>query len=372
MKNYYKNLNFFSSNITNDYYLIKKVLNSKFISEGKITDKFENRLKLFLKTKFCVTVNSGTAAIHLALIASGVKKNDEVILPTQTFIATGLPILYIGAKPVFADVDINTGNISPSSIKKLITKKTKAIIVVHWGGYPCELDEIKTIIKKYNIKLIEDAAHCFGGIYKNKKIGSISDFTCFSFQGIKHLTSGDGGLVCCKKKGDELFLKKIRWFGFDRKLKKNVLGLRPDEVNMIGYKYHLNNYAAALGLANMKNIRQLIKHHVMIGNYYTKKLKNIPGLQLLNFKKNRLHTYWFYQILVNDRDKFIKVLKKINFPYSVIDKRIDDYLIFKKFKKKLPITEKFEKKKLALPVHLGINKKIIDKVAKHIKLNFNN
>jgi perosamine synthetase len=365
-------LSFFSTNITKNYSLIKKVLSAKFVSEGKITEKFENKLKFFLKTKFCVTVNSGTAAIHLALIASGVKKDDEVILPTQTFIATGLPILYLGAKPIFADIDINTGNISPLSIKKLITKKTKAIIVVHWGGYPCELSEIKFIAKKYNLKLIEDAAHCFGGVYKNKKIGSISDFTCFSFQAIKHLTSGDGGLICCKNKKDELLLKKIRWFGFDRKLKKNALGLRQDKVNLIGYKYHLNNYAAALGLSNMKNLRKLIKHHVTIGDYYSKKLKNIPGLQLLSFKKDRLHTYWFYQILVKDRNKFIKVLKKINFPCSVIDKRIDDYPIFKQFKRKLIVTEKFERTKLALPVHMGITKKIIDKMAKHIKLNFSN
>ena len=129
-------LTFFSPKISNNTNLINKVLKSKFVSEGNITEKFEKELKKFLKIKYCASVNSGTSAIHLALIASNVKKGDEVILPAQTFIASALPIIYIGAKPIFADIDGSTGNISYKSIKKLFNKKTKAIIVVHWGGYP--------------------------------------------------------------------------------------------------------------------------------------------------------------------------------------------------------------------------------------------
>ncbi len=360
-------LPFFSPKISNDTSLINKVLKSKFVSEGKITEKFEKELKKFLNIKYCATVNSGTSAIHLALIASNVKRGDEVIVPAQTFIASALPIIYIGAKPVFADIDSSTGNISSKGIKKLITKKTKALIVVHWGGYPCDLDEIKKTIRGKNIKIIEDAAHCFGGKYKNKNIGSISDFTCFSFQATKHLTSGDGGLICCKKKSDEKRIKKLRWFGFDRNLKKDNKGARIDRVSVLGYKYQLNNYSAALGLSNLKNIKSLLNHHVKIGNYYSKKLKNIPFLKILNFKKNRLHTYWFYQLLADDRSKFIKILNEIDFPYSIVDKRIDNYQIFKKYKKKLPSLEQFEKKKISLPVNYKISKKHIDKLVGHIK-----
>ena len=362
-------LTFFSPKISSNTNLVNKVLKSKFVSEGKITEKFENELKKFLKIKYCASVNSGTSAIHLALIASNVKRGDEVILPAQTFIASALPIIYIGAKPIFADIDSSTGNISHKSIKKLINKKTKAIIVVHWGGYPCDLDEIKQITKEKKIKIIEDAAHCFGGKYKNKNIGSISDFTCFSFQATKHLTSGDGGLVCCKKKSDEILIKKLRWFGFDRNLKKDWKGARLDKVNILGYKYQLNNYSAALGLSNLKKIKPLIFHHVKIGKYYSKKLKDIPSIKLLNYKNNRLHTYWFYQLLVDDRLKFIKILKKINFPYSVVDERIDNYPLFKKYSKNLPSLEKFEKHKISLPVHYRISKKHIDKLAFILKKN---
>ncbi len=360
-------LTFFSPKISNKTSLINKVLKSKFVSEGKITEKFEKELKKFLKIKYCASVNSGTSAIHLALIASNVKKNDEVILPAQTFIASALPIIYLGAKPIFADIDISTGNISHQSVKKLVNKKTKAIIVVHWGGYPCDLDEIKKIIKGKKIKIIEDAAHCFGGKYKNKNIGSISDFTCFSFQATKHLTSGDGGLICCKKKSDEKLLKKLRWFGFDRSLKKDRKGARLDKVSILGYKYQLNNYSAALGLSNLKEIKSLINHHIKIGNYYSKKLKDIPSIKILNFKKDRLHTYWFYQLLVRDRSKFIKILKEINFPYSIVDERIDNYPLFKKYRKNLPSLKKFEKNKISLPVHYKISKKHIDKLVSYVK-----
>jgi perosamine synthetase len=143
-------LPFFKSNVTDDFQCIKQVLESNFLSEGKITEKFENELKKYLKVKYCATVNSGTSAIHLALIAAGVKADDEVILPPQTFIASALPILYLKAKPVFADINLDNGNICHLSIKKKITKKTKAIIVVHWGGYPCDLDEIKKVKKNKN------------------------------------------------------------------------------------------------------------------------------------------------------------------------------------------------------------------------------
>ena len=168
-------------------------------------------------------------------------------------------------------------------------------------------------------------------------------------------------------KTDEKLLKKLRWFGFDRNLKKDRKGARLDKVDILGYKYQLNNYSAALGLSNLKEIKSLINHHIKIGNYYSKKLKDIPSIKILNFKKNRLHTYWFYQLLVRDRSKFIKILREINFPYSIVDERIDNYPLFKKYKKNLPSLEKFEKHKISLPVHYKISKKHIDKLVLYIK-----
>lgn len=361
---------FFKPKISKDISLIKKVIQSSFVSEGKIVEKFENKLKEFLKIKYCIAVNSGTSALHLALIASKIKEGDEVILPAQTFIATGLAILYQKATPIFADIDIKTGNIDPADIKKLITKKTKAIIVVHWSGYPCDLSEIKKIIKGKKIKLIEDAAHCFGGRYKDKAIGSVADFTCFSFQATKHLTTSDGGMVSCKSIKNYKFLKKLRWFGFNRKSKPGYLGNRNDNINFLGYKYHLNNYSAALGLSNLKHMKKLINFHAKIGSYYSLRLKNIPGIKLMDFKDDRKHAYWFYQILVIRRSSFIKKVRSLGIPCTVVNSRIDKYNIFKKYRRNLINQNLFEKKKIALPVHEGITKKIIDKLAYELRMGW--
>ncbi|MFM7853179.1 MAG: DegT/DnrJ/EryC1/StrS family aminotransferase, partial [Flammeovirgaceae bacterium] len=174
---------------------IQKVLSSTFLSEGETAAQFEQKLTTDLYLHNCAALNSGTSALHLALVLAKVGKGDEVILPAQTFIATGLVILQQGATPVFADIEYTTGNISVESIKQKITAKTKAIIPVHWGGYPCDMDEIGLLAQKSQIAVIEDAAHALGATYKKRSIGTISDFTCFSFQAIKHLTTGDGGAL---------------------------------------------------------------------------------------------------------------------------------------------------------------------------------
>ena len=182
---------------------ISEVLSSTFISEGEIVKEFEAELCKKLLLKNIVTVNSGTSALHLSLDLSGISEGDEVICPAQTFVASALVILQQKAIPVFADIDYETGNISVESIKKKITNKTKAIIPVHWGGYPCDMDEINLVAKQNNLIVIEDAAHALGATYKSQAIGALSDYTCFSFQAIKHLTTGDGGAITI---GDE---KKI-------------------------------------------------------------------------------------------------------------------------------------------------------------------
>ena len=192
-----KNINFYTTTIEQESIdNVIETLKSTMISAGKKSDDFEKELSNMGLIN-PVALNSGTVTLHLALIASGVGPGDEVIIPAQTFISTGLSVLYVGAKPVFADINKYDGNISVDSIKEKITPKTKAIIPVHWAGYPCDLDEINLIAKKNNLSVIEDAAHAFGSQYKSKPIGSISRFTSFSFQAIKNLTTGDGGALCC-------------------------------------------------------------------------------------------------------------------------------------------------------------------------------
>ena len=240
---------------------VSDVLGSTFISEGKLVKDFEKKLTSELGIKNPVAVNSGTSALHLALVMAGVKRNDEVILSAQTFIATGSVILQQSAVPVFADIEYKTGNISVQSIKNKLSSRTKAIIAVHWGGYPCDMDEIIQLASENNIMVIEDAAHSLGSTYKDKVIGEISDLTCFSFQAIKHLTTGDGGAIACKNK--EIFNKTLanRWFGIDRANSINShLGERVFDIDNLGFKYHMNDYSAALGLANFTNFKKNSYH----------------------------------------------------------------------------------------------------------------
>ena len=244
---------------------VLEVLKSTHISAGKRAQEFENILSNKYSFPNPISTNNGTVTMRLALASLGVGPDDEVILPAQTFISTGLVVLQCGANPIFADINTYDGNISIESIKQKITKKTKVIIPVHWGGYPCDLDEINDLAKENNISVIEDAAHAFGAKYKNEWIGNISDFTSFSFQAIKHLTTGDGGLLTCKDQSKSKLIKRLRWFDIDRENSKiSILGEREYDATNIGFKYHMNDLAASLGIGNLVSIDSKLKRKLII------------------------------------------------------------------------------------------------------------
>ena len=190
--------------------------------------------------------------------------------------------MYQDAIPVFADIQLSTGNIDPKSIVNKITEKTSAIIAVHWGGYPCDLDEILDIGKQHNLIVIEDAAHALGATYKGKSIGDISDFTAFSFQAIKHLTTGDGGALCCLKDKDSEKAKRIRWFGIDRENSEpSNLGEREFDIDEVGYKYHMNDLAAALGQGNLESLCDRLRRRREIAKIYHDELLNTDVLEFV-------------------------------------------------------------------------------------------
>ncbi len=348
--------------------LVNQTLKSGYINEGRKVLKFENLLKKKLNFKNPITLNSGTSALHLGLIIGGIRPGDEIILPAQTFIASGTSILMCGAKPVFADINLYDGNINIESIKKKITKKTKAIMPVHWAGYPCDLDEIKKIAKKYNLFVIEDAAHALGAMYKNRNIGSISDFTCFSFQSIKHLTTGDGGALCCKNFSYYKKAQKIKWFGINRfNSKFSKLNVRVGDITELGYKYHMNDISASIGIGNIKIINDILKRHNHIALMYSDGLKNIKGLTQLKYHKDRKSSWWMYNFLVDDRDKFINLLLRNKIDYSCVNLRIDKNSIFKKFKSRLPSQDKFEKHQISLTINSYIKDRTVEKIIKIIR-----
>lgn len=347
---------------------VAKVIHSTFLSEGSVVKEFEQRLELELGLKNCVTVNSGTSALHLALVLAGVEEGDEVIIPAQTFVATGLVVLQQKAKVVFADIDYETGNISAASFEQKITVRTKAVIPVHWGGYPSDMDEIKNLAIKHNITVIEDAAHALGATYKGNFVGSLSDFTCFSFQAIKHLTTGDGGAIAInnQKKYQEAITRK--WFGIDRdNALPSELGERQYSVKELGFKYHLNNYGASLGLANLEGFLPRLQKRRDLASLYDKELSKINGINLLEYKKDRQSAYWLYPFHVENRLEFIRALKSEGITASVVHQRIDRNSVFGELRKDLPNQEKFDSTQIHIPIHDAINKEKAEHIIAIIK-----
>ena len=362
-------MDFFHTHISKKSYKhVQKTLNSNFLSEGRIVQQFENKLSRQLGLVNPIAVNSGTSALHLALKIADVEPGDEVILPAQTFVSTGSVILMAGAKPVFADIQYKTGNIDPGSIKQKITPLTKAIMIVHWGGYPCDLDEINPIAKKNRLAVIEDAAHALGATYKNKPVGSISRFTAFSFQATKELTTGDGGAICCKSKKDSLRAKSLRWFGIDRTHSKpSILGERQYDINEVGFKYHMNDLAASLGLGNLEDFLKNLRRRRSIASHYRKELGKIAGLKLLDYQDDRESAYWLFTILVENRLDFIKKLKTRKIPTSVVHLRIDRNSIFGGITPNLGNQEKFDQNQVSIPIHDALSEQDVEKIISAIK-----
>ena len=331
---------------------LKRVLSGRWIGQGPLVDLFEKKFqKRFTNKLPCIAVGSGTDALHLAYLLAGIKKNDEVICPVFTCTATNIPLLYIGAKIKFADIDPTTLNISVEHVKKLITKKTKAIVFVNYGGLPCDLKELNTLAKKNKIKLIQDAAQSLGSTYNKKPITDYSDFTIFSFQAIKHISSGDGGLICIKDKSLIKKAYRMRWFGIDR-LKKQG-GTWENDIKEIGYKYQMTDLGACLLLESLKEFGKISSHRKKIFNIYVKELKNNKFIKIVNETGNFTHSTWLFTIITDRKDYLQKELRLAKIESNQVHFRNDRYSIFKKFvkNKKFPNMNSIEKKYLVLPIH---------------------
>jgi perosamine synthetase len=339
---------------------ISKVLASGFVNEGEQVIELELKLNKYFGTAHTVLVNSGTSAITLALRIAGAGPGDEVISTSMTCVASNTPIFNSGAKIVWADIDLNTGQISPEDILRKITRKTKAILVVDWAGTPCDLVEISVIAKEFNVPVIQDAAHAFGAMINDESIVNFADFTCFSFQAIKHFTTGDGGALVCRDEKDFALAKKLKWFGFDRTQVKDAKGewkgqkwdadISPLEV---GYKFNMNNIDAAIGLANLGNVENVLARHRANAEYYINRFKGIKLIDLLEVKSNYKSSYWVYTLLTKlselQRDKLLASLNRIGIGAGLVHLPNNYYTAFKPFNTSLPNTEKFAASQISLP-----------------------
>lgn len=313
-----------------------QTLYSGFIGQGEKVEEFEKALEIWIGRKTIATVNSCTSALVLSLRLSGVNAQDEVISTPVTCTATNTPIIQMGAKIVWADVDPWTGNINPESVKAKITKKTKAVVAVHWGGNPCEIDMLESICKQNRLKLIFDCAHAFGATYKGEPIGSYGDFSCFSFQAIKHLTTGDGGLISCRDPKDYERAKLLRWYGI-----KRPADLKQD-IPEAGYKFHMNDLAATLGLANLRDMPWLLKRYRFNADFYAD-----------NLASRVYHpesAFWLFTVHSSNRDSLKKHLAKLGVASGVVHERNDKYTMFKASRADLPGVDQFTRSQLNIPV----------------------
>jgi perosamine synthetase len=287
--------------------------------------KFEDSFKNYTNSNFAMATSSCTGAMHLALLALGIKEGDEVIVPEITWIATAAAVKYVGAKPVFCDVDIDTWTMCPKSLEKLINSKTKAIMPVHIYGHPCDMDPIWDLAKKHNLLIIEDAAQSIGAEYKGQKTGSLGDAAGFSFQGAKALVTGEGGMFLCKDKDI-----------FDRARFKGDHGRDPNKAlyNIeIGYKYKMSNVQAAIGLAQIERVEEIVAKKRQIFSWYYDRLKDIEEISLNAEKPWAKNIYWMSSIVLGNkvkfsRDEFMKELKTRNIDSRPIFYPISSFPMF--------------------------------------------
>ena len=338
---------------------VQKVLDSHFWASGAGTNsvkKFEEKFKKYVKSKDCVAVNSGTAALNLALSLSDVK-NKEVIVPSLTFVSTINAIVLNEGKPIFCDIDPNTGCISIDDIKNKITKKTVAILPVHFGGLACDLKNIEKICKDSKLTLIEDAAHAAGTSYDGKKIGSHGKFVCFSFHPVKNLAMPTGGLISINDKNFKKIKNKLnskRWCGIT-----NRKGLSYD-VKELGDNYYMNEFSAAIGLNQLEHLNEMNKKRITIAKKYEEKIcinKKIP------FDKNcSYHLYW---ILVKNRTKFIKKMNENGIEVGIHYRPAHQMSLYRN-QAKLPVTEEIGRKIVSLPIHPNLTNSDVDKIIKSV------
>ena len=342
---------------------VLKVLRSGMIAQGQWVEKFEKEFAKYIGTKYAVQTTSGTTALHLSLLSLGIGKGDEVITTPFTFVATSNAILYTGAKPVYVDIDEKTFNINFTQIEKKVTKKTKAILLVHLYGLPAEMYEIMKIAHKHHLYVIEDAAQAHGAVYRNKKVGSIGTLGCFSFYATKNMTTGEGGMVTTN---NLKLAQKVRALRNHGMIELNY------KYSTIGYNYCPTNIAGALGLTQLKKLDGLNAKRIKNAKHLISRLKNIKGIVLPNLFSDRTHVFHQFTIRVTkdfpiSRDSLIKrfekygVKPKIFYPIPLHKQKLYKDLGYKDI---LPLTETAANEVLSIPVHPGLSLKDIEQVVR--------
>jgi dTDP-4-amino-4,6-dideoxy-D-glucose/dTDP-4-amino-2,4-dideoxy-beta-L-xylose transaminase len=333
---------------------VARVLTSGFIGQGPRVEDFEAQLRSHFGTPYVATVNSCTSALHLALRLLADAPGDEVLTTPLTCTATNWPILANGLRLRWVDVDPLTCNMDLTDLQRKLSPRTKAVMVVHWGGYPVDLDLLRETVTGRSapgrpVPVIEDCAHAFGSYYKGQPIGSHGNYGCFSFQAVKLVTSVDGGALVTPTAGTHRRAKLLRWFGIDRETPQLDMRCEQD-IPEWGYKFHMNDVAAAVGASNLKHWRRLAAVQQDNAAYFDRALAGVPGLGLPPRRPDVVSSNWLYTLRAANRDGLMAKLKERGIMSSRVHERNDKHTCVQQYREALPQLDALVSEMLCIPV----------------------
>jgi len=357
---------------------LREVLESGWLGLGPKTKEFEDRFAHYVEAAYAVGTNSCTAALHIALIVLGIGPGDEVITTPMTFVSTNHAILYVGATPVFCDIEPDTLNIDTKKIEPLITDRTRAIMAVHYGGHPCDMSAILDIAQRHELRVIEDAAHACGAKYKGRQVGSIGDATCFSFHAVKNLACGTGGMLTLHDRALAERARRLRWMGVDKDTHARVKGSYSwsYDVTELGYPYHMNDVVAAIGLAQLDKLDAANARRREIAGAYSAALANIGYLEMGIFmplaetpveKSYATSAFHNYVIKTARRDELMAFLGDRGIATGVHYMPNHLYDMYTPYRRTLPVAEGVWKRLVTLPLFPALTDSQVEYIIAAIK-----
>jgi dTDP-4-amino-4,6-dideoxygalactose transaminase len=355
---------------------VLKVLRSRWLSTGPVTERFEKAYSNYLGGGFAVAVSNGTAALHLALACMDLRQGDEVILPSLTFVATANAVLYVGGKPIFADiVSPDDLNISPEEIEKKVSKRTKAIVVMHYGGYPCDMESILAIAKQHRLHVIEDAAHAPGSEYHGEKCGTLGVLGCFSFFSNKNLVTGEGGMVFTRNQAFAERVRTMRSHGMKALSWDKYRGhLSSYDIGDLGYNYRTTEIQSALGLIQLKKLDRNNQKRRKLVKAYRRELQGTEGISIPFPGYGTGPSYHLFPVLISPsipREKVMDGLRGHGIQTSIHYPPIHLFSLYRRefgYRKGMLLkTEEVSRREVTLPLHPGMNGDDVRWIAKKLR-----